>query len=97
MTDLLSHGFTDVYRHFKPTEKDVYTFWTYFAGARAKNMGWRLDYFIVSNRILDSVKAYWRRPTIKSSEFVFPSHPHPSFHVFFKLPQPLSHWNPFKP
>ena len=84
MTELLSRGFVDVYRHFFPTERDIYTFWTYFGNARAKNMGWRLDYFIVSSRLLDAVKAYWRRPEIKASEFVFSPH-FPFFLFFFKI------------
>ena len=70
MSEVLSKGFTDVYRHFKPTERDVFTFWTYFGNCRANNRGWRLDYFIVSNRLLPMVKSYWRRPKVMCSEFV---------------------------
>jgi len=55
-TDLLKAGFVDTFRHFKPDEKDAYTFWTYMMGCRAKNVGWRLDYFLVSTRMLDKVK-----------------------------------------
>jgi len=55
-TDLLNAGFVDTFRHFKPDEKDAYTFWTYMMGCRAKNVGWRLDYFLVSKRMLDRVK-----------------------------------------
>ncbi|KAG5894113.1 hypothetical protein JTB14_004051 [Gonioctena quinquepunctata] len=52
LTDFLGEGFIDTYRHFNPDKTDVYTFWTYMANARAKNVGWRLDYFIVSDRIM---------------------------------------------
>lgn len=46
----------DTYRHFNPDEKDCYTFWTYMMGCRAKNVGWRLDYFLVSSRLLGRVQ-----------------------------------------
>ncbi|XP_049888126.1 DNA-(apurinic or apyrimidinic site) endonuclease [Pectinophora gossypiella] len=55
MTELLGDGFIDTYRHFYPDKTGAYTFWTYMMGARAKNVGWRLDYFIVSERLLPSV------------------------------------------
>ncbi|CAG9769873.1 unnamed protein product [Ceutorhynchus assimilis] len=56
MTDFLKDGgFVDTFRELYPEEKDVYTFWSYMAKARAKNVGWRLDYFIVSERIGDKV------------------------------------------
>lgn len=55
-TELLEAGFVDTYRHFNPDEKDAYTFWTYMMGCRAKNVGWRLDYFLVSKRLLTNVK-----------------------------------------
>lgn len=55
LTEFLKEGFVDVYRHFYPDEKDVYSFWTYMANARSKNIGWRLDYFIVSERLVKGV------------------------------------------
>lgn len=55
MTEFLSEGFVDTYRKLYPNEKDVYTFWSYITKARAKNVGWRLDYFIVSERIMKKV------------------------------------------
>ncbi|XP_032511929.2 recombination repair protein 1 [Danaus plexippus] len=54
MTELLGDGFVDTFRHFHP-EKVAYTFWSYMANSRAKNVGWRLDYFIVSERLLPSI------------------------------------------
>jgi len=55
-TELLEAGFVDTYRHLYPTKKDAYTFWTYMMGCRAKNVGWRLDYFLVSERLLPNIK-----------------------------------------
>lgn len=55
MSDLLKMGFVDTFRHFYPTQEKAYTFWTYMGGARAKNVGWRLDYFIASERLLGKV------------------------------------------
>ena len=50
--DLLKEGFVDTFRHFYPDELKKYTFWTYMMNARAKNVGWRLDYFVVSKRLV---------------------------------------------
>lgn len=55
MTDLLNLGFVDTFRHFYPDKEKAYTFWTYMGGARAKNVGWRLDYFITSERLVSKV------------------------------------------
>ncbi|KAJ2950387.1 hypothetical protein O0L34_g8630 [Tuta absoluta] len=55
MTSLLDAGFVDTYRHFHPDHTGAYTFWTYMMNARAKNVGWRLDYFLVSARLLAAV------------------------------------------
>ena len=44
----------DLYRHFYPDKEKAYTFWTYMMNARAKNVGWRLDYFVVSKRFVAS-------------------------------------------
>jgi AP endonuclease-1 len=67
-TKLLSYGFVDTFRHFYPDQKGAYTFWSYLGGARAKNVGWRLDYFIVSERFVDNVKDNVIRSTIKGSD-----------------------------
>ena len=55
MTELLSIGFTDTYRYKYPDETGKYTWWSYMFHAREKNAGWRIDYFIVSNRIADKI------------------------------------------
>jgi exodeoxyribonuclease-3 len=50
----LSHGFVDVYRWLYP-DKVEYTWWTYLMNARKNNVGWRLDYFLISESLLDKV------------------------------------------
>jgi len=55
MVELLKSGFIDSYRHLKPEEKG-YSWWSARFGARAKNIGWRIDYFLVSNPLITSVK-----------------------------------------
>mgnify|MGYP000793941360 FL=1 len=56
MTELLAAGFTDSFRAIHPDEVK-YSWWSYRFHAREKNAGWRIDYFIVSNRIADKIKA----------------------------------------
>lgn len=51
MTTLLTSGFTDSYRYFYPDREGAYSWWSYRFNARKNNAGWRIDYFIVSNRI----------------------------------------------
>ena len=53
MTELLDHGFTDTFRYLYPDKTGAYSWWSHFAHARKRNVGWRIDYFIVSN-VLDS-------------------------------------------
>ena len=53
---LLKSGFTDTYRYIYPDKKESYTWWSYIRNARATNAGWRIDYFIVSDRIKDKIK-----------------------------------------
>lgn len=56
MTEWLSNGFTDTFRFFYPEQKDIYSWWSYRFRAREKNAGWRIDYFIVSNRLQDRLE-----------------------------------------
>ncbi len=55
MTTLLSSGFVDTFRSLHPEEKGAYTYWSYFGKARENNVGWRLDYFLVSERLMPRV------------------------------------------
>lgn len=54
-TELLASGFSDTFRSLYP-DKVEYSWWSYMFQARQKNVGWRIDYFVVSNRILGKVK-----------------------------------------
>jgi len=56
MTALLDAGFCDTFRSVYPDRRDAYTWWSYMGKAREKNTGWRIDYFIVSSKILGNVK-----------------------------------------
>ncbi len=56
MTELLAAGFTDAFRYKYPDRTDAYTWWSYMGRAREKNVGWRIDYWIVSNRIAERVQ-----------------------------------------
>ena len=50
-TRLLENGFVDTYRYFYPDKEGVYSWWSYMFQARAKNAGWRIDYFVVSESL----------------------------------------------
>lgn len=53
MTTLLNSGFTDTFRHFYPEQEGIYSWWSYRFKAREKNAGWRIDYFLTSERLND--------------------------------------------
>lgn len=55
MTELLASGFTDSFRALYPDKADAYSWWSYRARAREKNVGWRIDYFLVSDRLKESI------------------------------------------
>lgn len=55
MTILLASGFTDSFRFKYPDAVDAYSWWSYMGGARAKNVGWRIDYFIVSDQLQSKI------------------------------------------
>lgn len=57
MTKLLASGFVDTFRLLHPDETGAYSWWSYMFNARANNAGWRIDYFLVSERIADRVRA----------------------------------------
>lgn len=68
MTRLLSEGFVDTFRALYPDKRDAYTWWSYMFHAREKNAGWRIDYFIVSRRLLGSVQDHVIRSDIMGSD-----------------------------
>ena len=57
MTQLLQAGFTDSFRHFYPDRTGAYSWWSYRFRARQNNAGWRIDYFLLSNRLMPRVQA----------------------------------------
>eukprot|EP01112_Ceratiomyxa_fruticulosa_P013755 TRINITY_DN3885_c0_g1_i9.p1 TRINITY_DN3885_c0_g1~~TRINITY_DN3885_c0_g1_i9.p1 ORF type:complete len:386 (-),score=79.51 TRINITY_DN3885_c0_g1_i9:83-1240(-) len=67
-TDILNAGFVDTYRHFYPTVTGSYTFWAFMGGARGKDVGWRLDYFIVSKSIIGRIHHSFIRKTVMGSD-----------------------------
>eukprot|EP01064_Diplonema_japonicum_P008016 TRINITY_DN1557_c1_g1_i1.p1 TRINITY_DN1557_c1_g1~~TRINITY_DN1557_c1_g1_i1.p1 ORF type:complete len:376 (+),score=73.07 TRINITY_DN1557_c1_g1_i1:70-1197(+) len=56
-SELLETGFSDTFRELHPTKTGFYTYFSYRSNGRAKNMGWRLDYFIVNDSLMDKVVA----------------------------------------
>lgn len=67
MTNLLKAGFIDSFRYLYP-EKQEYSWWSYMRNAREKNIGWRIDYFIVSNQLKDNIKDAKIHPEIYGSD-----------------------------
>lgn len=67
-TELLDAGFIDTYRYFYPDQKDAYTWWSYMFHAREKNVGWRIDYFCVSERLKDRLQSASIHPEVLGSD-----------------------------
>ena len=65
---LLDAGFVDTLRHFKPKTEGLYTWWSYMKTVRERNIGWRIDYFLVSERIIKYVKRSVTEPDIYGSD-----------------------------
>lgn len=68
MTQLLEAGFTDSFRYLYPDKENAYSWWSYMGRAREKNVGWRIDYFIVSNDIREKIKEATIYPQIIGSD-----------------------------
>ena len=68
MTDLLDAGFIDTFRYLYPEKQDAYSWWSYMGKAREKNIGWRIDYFIVSKDIKSNIKEAKIHPEIYGSD-----------------------------
>lgn len=68
MTNLLDVGFVDTYRYLYPDKEDAYSWWSYMGRAREKNIGWRIDYFIVSDDIKDKITETMIYPDVLGSD-----------------------------
>lgn len=68
MTQLLKAGFTDSFRYLYPDKENAYSWWSYMGRAREKNVGWRIDYFIVSNDMKHKIKEATIYPQIMGSD-----------------------------
>ena len=67
-TELLESGFTDSFRYLYPEKRDAYSWWSYRAAARERNVGWRIDYFLVSDRLRDNIKEAFILPEVMGSD-----------------------------
>ena len=67
-TELLASGFTDTFRYLYPDKRDAYSWWSFRANARANNVGWRIDYFLVSDRLRGNIKDAYIFPEITGSD-----------------------------
>ncbi|MEM1484600.1 exodeoxyribonuclease III [Oscillospiraceae bacterium PP1C4] len=68
MTALLEAGFVDSFRHFYPDMIGAYTWWSYMYNARANNAGWRIDYFLVSERLIGEMSESAIHPQVLGSD-----------------------------
>ena len=68
MTELLDSGFTDTFRYLYPEKENAYSWWSYMGHAREKNVGWRIDYFILSKSIEKQIKEAKIYPEIMGSD-----------------------------
>ena len=68
MTELLSSGFLDSFRTLYPEKTDAYSWWSYRAQSRARNVGWRIDYFIVSERLRSRIENADILPEVMGSD-----------------------------
>lgn len=68
LDEMITAGFTDVFRHFHPGRKDQYTWWTYRGDCRERNIGWRLDYFFTTAGLLEKVKRIEHQSHVTGSD-----------------------------
>jgi len=66
--NFVKNGFIDTYRSEYPEKTDAYTWWTHWANSRARNVGWRIDYWLASKSITDSVKNAQIHPNVTGSD-----------------------------
>ena len=68
MTELLESGLIDSFRHLYPDRRDVYSWWSYMGNARERNVGWRIDYFLVSGQIQNRIREAAIRMEVQGSD-----------------------------
>ena len=68
MSTMLDMGFTDSFRYLYPDKTGAYSWWSYMGNARAKNVGWRIDYFCMSDRLKDRLEDSFIYPEILGSD-----------------------------
>lgn len=67
-TTVVENGFIDTFRHFYPDVTDAYSWWSYMGGARAKNVGWRIDYFVASEDLKEKLIDAKIHPSVMGSD-----------------------------
>ncbi|MBT9154825.1 MAG: Exodeoxyribonuclease [Firmicutes bacterium] len=68
LSRLLDAGYTDTYRHFYPDQTDAYTWWSYMMKARERNIGWRIDYFVVADALVNRMAGAEIHPHVHGSD-----------------------------
>ena len=68
MTELLDTGYVDTFRHLYPDKIDAYSWWSYMAQARERNVGWRIDYFLVSEALRPAIREATISPDVHGSD-----------------------------
>lgn len=66
--EVVAHGYIDTFRYFYPEKKEAYTYWDQITRARDRNVGWRIDYFFISQNFLPKLKAAAIHPNIYGSD-----------------------------
>ena len=67
-SELLAAGFVDTFRHFYPDKEEAYSWWSYRAAARERNVGWRIDYFLCTEDFIDRVEDSFILPHVMGSD-----------------------------
>ena len=67
-SELLASGFTDTFRYLYPDRRDAYSWWSFRAAARERNVGWRIDYFLVSDRLRPQIREAFILPEVTGSD-----------------------------
>ena len=67
-SELMQSGFVDSFRYLYPDKRDCYSWWSYMANSRARNIGWRIDYFVVSERFKHRIEESSILPEVTGSD-----------------------------